>query len=104
MRNANITQNSPSHHHQHRYHRQASHERKYLHSPSSSQQSLSLEQEDLVVVFALGRINFKMWDVETGKAESTQKEAFRRLLGCCSRKAPETTAASIDWDFLLEDQ
>ncbi|KAJ7118763.1 hypothetical protein C8R44DRAFT_982516 [Mycena epipterygia] len=55
--------------------------------------------EDEVVVSTTGHVTFRMWDVQTGTPENTQKETFKRLF-CCTRKTPETTH---DWDFLLED-
>ncbi|THV07990.1 hypothetical protein K435DRAFT_825279 [Dendrothele bispora CBS 962.96] len=58
-------------------------------------------EEDCVVVSTTGHITFKMWDVETCSAECAHKEVLRRVFGCGSKGAPETTGPS-DWDFLLD--
>ncbi|TFK46006.1 hypothetical protein OE88DRAFT_1668405 [Heliocybe sulcata] len=59
-----------------------------------------LDIPDEVVVHTDGNVTFRMWDVQTCAPESRGKETWKRMLGCCTKKAPETT---IDWDFLLED-
>lgn len=57
--------------------------------------------EDGVTVVSHGRIMFRMWDVQTGLPENTQKEKLKRMFGS-SRKAvsPEPV---LNWDFLLDD-
>jgi len=66
-----------------------------LNEPSSPENS----EEDDVIVYTRGAVNFRMWDVQTCAPENCHKESFRRMFGC-ARKAPETM---IDWDFLLKD-
>ncbi|KZT28664.1 hypothetical protein NEOLEDRAFT_1175523 [Neolentinus lepideus HHB14362 ss-1] len=64
----------------------------YMYSP--------LDIQDEVVVHTDGAVTFRMWDIQTCAPENRGKETWKRMLGCCAKKAPET---AIDWDFLLED-
>lgn len=54
---------------------------------------------DEVVVCTHGRVEFRMWDINTGAPESLGKETWKRMFRC-GKKSPET---AIDWDFLLDD-
>lgn len=56
--------------------------------------------EDDVVIVTRGRITFRMWDVQSGSPENSQKEALKRIFCGSSRKNPEV---GIDWDCLLKD-
>ena len=66
---------------------------------TSSKEPQSPFAEDDVFVNTAGRIQFRMWDVQTGQPENVKKETLKRMFGC-SRRHPETT---VNWDFLLEE-